>query len=244
MKQALFILLILSSFGLQAARDITISSIPTTIKGKTLALEIEQVLLVAYSKLDINVNFEHYPVGRTLLYSNSGKTDGELFGTHEIESVYTNLIRVNVPLSSRFMFLFVKQGNEFSVDGWESIPESYTLGHKRNVEFVESAVIKHKIGAYSTKDSENMFLQLDADRVQVVLSSVNGYKSVAKKHQLEDIVMLEPAVYTAHLYHYLNIKNAELVPQLERVLQEMRASGEIEAIQERVEAEFGLPDSK
>lgn len=228
----LFSSLLYLSFGAsaQTPNTLTFSALATDVKGKTLAIEIQNVLKEAYRKLGIHVEFSNLPTSRGLIYSNSGRTDGQTFSTEEIEDIYKNLIRVNVPITSRNMYLFTKQGNEFEVTGWKSIPTDYVLGYKRGVHFVQLAVEKYGLNGHASKDSQNNFLQLQKDRVKVVLSSKKGFKSVDNTFHLNDIVRLDPPIYTAHLYHYLHSKHADLVPEITRVLREMKKSGEIDNI--------------
>lgn len=218
------------SVSVHAQETLTFSALENNVKGKTLALEIQSVIKHAYEKLGIQVEFSYLPTSRGIIYSNSGQTDGQTFSTKEVEDTYKNLIRVNVPMTSRNMYLFTKQGNEFNVMDWGSIPKDYVLGYKRGVYFVEQAIEKYGINSQASKDSKNSFLQLHNNRVKVVLSSIKGFQSVDNTFHLDDIVRLEPPVYTAHLYHYLHSKHAELVPEITRVLREMKTSGEIDDI--------------
>lgn len=187
---------------------------------------VGEVLRRAYQKIGIKIEILELPGVRGLKYSHEGQTDGEAFRTRGIETEYTDLIRIDVAVSADEMFLFVKQGKEFEVDGWESLPKEGLVGYQRGVKFVELNAAKYSIKTYHVDSTEQLFKMLDFGRVDAVISgSEMGAKNI-RTLNLQNIIRLTPPIHTSVLYHYLHKKHAHLVPQITAVLQEMKASGE------------------
>ncbi len=62
-----------------------------------------------------------------------------------------------------------------------------------------------------------------------VHDSLEAY-TVIKKTKIKKIKALKPPLLTTNLYHYLNKKHMNLVPNITDSLEKMRANGRIEAI--------------
>lgn len=203
----------------------------SAIEGVPPVNSITKILRQAYKKLGITIKIIEYPGLRGLQYSNAGETDGEAFRTAGIEEQYPNLVRIEVPIQADKMYLCVKPGKEFIVDGWESIPKNYVFGYQRGVKFAEYAVTKYEIQAESVRQPKQLILKLEAGRNDVVLLGIREHERFIKN---QDIIRLEPPITINSLYHYLHIKHVALVPQITAELKKMETSGEIKKIQEQI----------
>ncbi|WED25259.1 transporter substrate-binding domain-containing protein [Vibrio sp. DW001] len=190
---------------------------------------VSLVLHQAYRQVKIDIEIKEIPGKRSLFYANSGETDGEVYRVEGIESKYPNLIRIDVPIRTEKMYLFVKKGNEFSVKNWEDFPENHTLGYIRGTYFIENAVSIYRIKIQPSSSYENLIRQLDANRNSVIIMGIKGERLI-ERLQLKDIVRLDPPFHTLELYHYLHKRHAHLVSKITYVLQQMKNSGEIEKI--------------
>ena len=155
--------------------------------------------------------------------SNDGQLDGEAFRIADIDKTYTNLVRVKVPVYSNFLYVYVREGKEFPVKGWESIPNDYVIGYQRGIVLVEKALEKYHLHGQTSSNLTTMLKKLNTGRIDAIIS----YKERApliRELNLDGIVMLEPELMNLYLYHYLHKKHSHIVPELTRILTEMSAS--------------------
>jgi polar amino acid transport system substrate-binding protein len=193
----------------------------------------EAILRTAYQRLGIEITIIGMPAKRALRSSNTGLTDGEAARIAAVEQEYPNLIRIAVPIRVDPMHLYVRAGNEFAVNGWDSIPDGYILGYRRGVMFAEYAVARYNLRSSSNNSENVLFEQLNKDRIDVVLASPGGAEKMIKDLQLDNIIQLNPPVYISYLYHFLNKKHADLVPEITKVLQDMEKNGLIQELNEQ-----------
>lgn len=194
---------------------------------------IEEVLRQAYQRLQIDISVIPLPAKRALRSANTGLSDGEAARVKSIEKEYPNLIRIDVPIRIDPMHLYVRVGDEFSVNGWDSIPKSCVLGYRRGVKFAEYAVTEYSL-RHSINTSEMvLFEQLNKELIDIVLASPIGAAKMIREQHIDNIVQLDPPIHVSYLYHYLHKKHRELVPAITRALQEMESEGKIQEIREQ-----------
>ncbi len=208
----------------------------SAVEGTRPAVVAGEVLRRAYKQLGIGVEIRELPGERALMYSHEGKTDGEAFRISGIENEYPKLLRIDVPLRVDRIYLFVKRGKEFAVQGWGSIPAGTIIGYQRGVKFVEINTVKYGLKTLGVGRSVQLFRMLDAGRVDAIVEGPAKGAKVVKELGLQEIARLEPPIHTSVLYHYLHEKHAHLVPKITAVLKEMKASGELRMIQEQIDA--------
>jgi polar amino acid transport system substrate-binding protein len=229
---AIFILFLLSSPRPVCAQELVFSSPEIhEIEGR-----VTEIITRAYRQLGIDVALLALPAKRSSRSANTGKTDGEAARDAENEQELPNLIRVDVPIRTAPMHLYVRAGEEFSVDGWESIPDGYVLGYRRGVSFVEAAITQYDLTAMANGSEDKLFKQLVSRRLDVVVDNSADADRIIAAQQLKNIVRLDPPVRINVLYHYLHKKHAQLVPEITRVLQAMVDRGELEEIHQRFDA--------
>lgn len=224
----LTVLVMLCSFNLYSQNKLVIS----TIENAPPAATVIPVLTEAYKRIGIDVEFKSYPAMRAIENSNHGITDGEGFRVADIEKEYPNLIRINIPVRVDNMYIYIKKGREFEVDGWNSIPRGYILGYKRGIKFIQYAVDQYKLESKTTSNMDQLMQSLDADRNDLVIAGVKEAENSLNTLNLTNIVKLETPIHSVKLYHYLNVKHKGVAEKLEKVLMEMESSGEMERIAE------------
>lgn len=204
----------------------------SAVEGTRPAKIVGEVLRRAYQKIGITIEVLELPGKRGLIYSQDGNTDGDAFRTRGIEKEYNNLKRINVAVSVDEMYLFVKRGNEFPVNGWESVSKDIIVGYQSGVQFAEKDTAKYELKTQPVRNSEQLFQMLALGRVDAIIAgSAMGLRFI-KEHDSQEIVRLAPPIHTSVLYHYLHKKHTDLVPKITAVLKEMETSGELQMIQE------------
>ncbi len=190
----------------------------------------ELVLKEAYGRLGIKISVRRYPGDRSLRYSNRGDTDGELFRVDNIDFKYQNLVKVSVPVNKMEVLAYSKRG-DITASGWASLLP-YKVGIRRGIKFSEYGTKLMK--PYVVNLNQQLISILLKDKVDViVLSRGNGLEMI-KKFNVPEIKAIEPAIEEYDLFHYLHKKNRYLVPELERVLEQMKEEGFIANLRQEV----------
>ena len=74
---------------------------------------------------------------------------------------------------------------------------------------------------------------LELDRIDIAISTKISGLVIMKKHDLKSIHLLEPAIRRHDLFHYLHEKNKKYIPRLDEVIRGMKASGELDELEEK-----------
>jgi polar amino acid transport system substrate-binding protein len=203
----------------------------STLVGADPAGDVaEKIMLEAYRRMGIALTVHRQPGERSLVSANSGEMDGELYRKVGMELVYPNLVIVPVPLQTYEIVVF-SLGTRFTIAGWDSL-RPYSLGFVRGVKIIEQNTTGMRIFPVQTIDQA--FQMLSLGRIDVVIGNRRSALAAIKAMKLDGVQMLEPALAAFPVYHYLNKKNAALVPRLGNVLQQMRNEKLIEKIQNSV----------
>lgn len=204
-------------------RNLVISGIEGSINSEIS----EMVLSKAYEKIDINLNFMPLPGQRSLVTSNSGESDGELFRINGIEKKFTNLIKVPTSINELHGIAYSKK--PILVNGWQSLSK-FKIGIQRGIKFAERGTAG--MNPIVVEENDQLFKMLDGGRIEiVVMAQVNALKTISRLPKVR-IVQNKPSIQVYKLYHYLHKKNEPLVARLNKVLETMSQSGEIKKIRE------------
>lgn len=211
-------------FGEQVLTFAKISGVPSQIVAA-------EILEVAYGKIGISIKTTDYPGRRALQESSQGRVDGEVFRIHKIGEIYPSLIRVPTPFYNDNAVAFTK-GKNFIINSCDDLKD-YSVSIIRGVKYAEICTAGVKNLTISN-DNQEMLKLLDLGRIDVVLTTKTNGLIVAKKLKLTSVKPVSPPLKTLVLYHYLHKKNSDLVPKVNKVLQEMTKSGELDNIKKRV----------
>ena len=198
------------------------------IEGSVLTKISEQVLVEAYHKLDIEIEFVSFPAKRGLMISNEGSVDGEVHRIKKVDYKYPNLIRVPTAINLAEVVVFTVD-KPFKIEGWHSL-KPYKIGIMRGIVVAEQGTKEMDVEAFNSYDQ--VLMMLNFKRIDVgVLTRVGGLYYL-RSLKFKDIKMLEPPILQHGLYHYLHVKHEALVPKINGVLTKMQGSGRIKEIRE------------
>lgn len=202
-----------------------------TNNGDIVANFSSSVLKSAYQKMKIEISIKEAPPKRALMNANLGKVDGELHRIEGLQKKFSDLREVSVPVVQLEWVLFSKK-HKFVVQGVDSL-KPYSVSTRRGIVFAEKMVEVAK-RHHLVNDWKQALLTVNGGRIDLaLLPRILGL--VALKETPMDVYSLEPPIKTIYLYHYLHKKHESLVPQVTKVLEEMRDSGEIKRIWDQVE---------
>jgi polar amino acid transport system substrate-binding protein len=198
----------------------------STFNAYTLPQVVSSVLKEAYIKLGISTSISYLPGNRSLLYSSTGRVDGELFRIGGIQKKFPKLIQVMEPILE-LQTIAYSSNVEFKINGWESL-SPYKLGFLRSFKKAD----KNTIGMDTVQDDSlsNLFKLLSKDRIDLVIESQIGASVILQLENTPEVKALSPPVDRFYIYHYLHEKNKDLLLPITAVLSQMRLSGETQQI--------------
>ncbi len=222
----LIIFFVVCSARIAFAQNSLVFSRAGSVDGLEATSEI--ILKEAYRKIGIEFSLKTFPAERSLVNSNNGFVDGELNRIAGLEQEYPNLVMVPVPINEIEGVVFAKS-NDISVHGWDDL-KPYKIGFRIGIKFAEQGTLGMDV--YPAPTYDLAFNMLDKGRVDLVVGVKQEGLLLIKKLKLKNIKIMEPPIIQEALYHYLNIKHINLLPEITRELQFMAKEGRIKEIRE------------
>lgn len=209
--------------GTADSRTITISAI---VNEQTHAIA-KTVLREAYRHIGLTVRFNDLPGQRALEWANNGLTDGDAARIWGSEKKYPNLIPVKTPVVYFTGIAFAKHpiGN---IERWEDL-KGMRIGIVRGIRY--SVIGTRGMDPFPADDMTHLFTLLDKGRIEVAVAVLEAGKIEIEKHfKGKGIHSVGRPLHSAPLYHFINKRNKEIVPELDSVLREMTRTGEMERL--------------
>jgi len=193
-----------------------------------------EILTVVYAKLGITLELVAVPAKRSLIESSEGRLDGETQRVLDVEREYPTLVPVREPVNYIEPSAFTKR-LDFRVEGWESI-RPYMVGIVRGVGSSERGT-RGMPRVEAAPGMEQLMEMLANDRVEVAVNDLFSGLLVNARLGLDHrLHPLSPPLQHIDLYHFLHVRHRELVPKVEAVVRQMRASGELERLRREITA--------
>lgn len=184
-----------------------------------------EIMREAYRRIGFDMKTMVVPSERSVRDANAGEADGEMIQPAGIESDYPSLVRVPEPVISLDL-VAISTGLDVQVNGWRSLA-SYKKCVVRGMKVIEAGTEGTQRAVVNTLASALSMLK--AGRCDVVLFVKPTWQDVDRL-QMGSFHELSPAVTTISFHHYVNQRNAGLVPRLAAALAEMRLDGTTAAI--------------
>lgn len=188
----------------------------------------KRVLKEAYSRIGEEVQFELFPIERSVVVANDGITDGELARMAGIQKKYPNLIQVSVPVSSFDIFVY-SRFQIFTVKGWQSL-KPYKFDFIYGFKYAEK--MSKGMNTSRIKSRFQALSKLNEGRSHLFVG-VLSTECAIKRFKFTHIKRLTPPLDKVVMYHYLHKKNKNIVKKLETVLSNMQKNGEIHDIEKQ-----------
>lgn len=205
----------------------------STIEGSPLAQIAGVVMARAYERLGIPIEIYYTSGKRALIVSSGGHVDGELVRIGVVKERFPALKQVPVPNLEAKGLVFVREEDRDRIA--DSNLSKVRVGYLEGV--VQAA--KFTIGfenVWQGQSASELFQLLSTGKLDAVVSDrFDGPLTIAKLGLL-NVVPLGPPFQVEPMFHYIHEKNSHLIPKVAAVLLEMRNSGEIDVITEKVMA--------
>lgn len=217
-----------AAFAQQPAtpRSVTISAIENEHTHE-LALA---VVREAYRRIGYSVLFDFLPGRRALQWAGSGVTDGDLARIAGTEEKFPGLIRISTPVITFTGVAFTMKVTK-NIQRWEDL-QGLRIGVVRGIRYSEIGT--RGMDRILVKDMTQLFNLLKAGRIDAAVATLDAGRIEIHRHFRDTgIHVLGEPLHVAPLFHFVHVKNKALVPELEAMLREMEARGEIDALREK-----------
>ena len=144
---------------------------------------------------------KRFPGERSIVSSNNGDVDGELFRQEGVEKTYQDLVKVPVAIS-KIDLVVVTKNKKFVIDGWNSL-RYYKVGYVRGIKVIENNLIYGTVSEPVT-GLEQAYKMLDAGRIDVIIDVRTNVKDSVQKFGISGVKILEPAIIKIPVFHYIN----------------------------------------
>lgn len=191
--------------------------------------QAQYVLSTAYQHLNISVTFKLIDRDLALQQANSAKSDGEIARIATIDRHYPNLVKVPTPITSIELIVISKEGAP-PIDSFEALSK-HTFGLLHGSKLMERRSHAPQKALYHSYDA--LFKALKNDTITYILIQKKTAINYIKLHHIKNIQMASKTLANIELYHWINKKNAALVPLISAELNRMQNNGEIRYLQQK-----------
>lgn len=221
------ILFICVSNGISFGDENNKSFFITGIENEQTHAMAKEVLKEAYRRLGYEIKYEFLPGKRSLIMANSGESDGDIARIKGTEKAFRHLVPVPIPIIWFKGVVFTKKINK-NIKDWYDL-KGLKIGIIRGIRYSEIGT--QDLSPLFADDMTHLFKLLDQDMIQVAIATQNaGRLEINRNHKGSDIHVIGEPLFSAPLYHFVNMKNKSIVLQLNLVLQDMEQHGEIKKI--------------
>lgn len=183
-------------------------------------IEAAKTLKKAYGQLGVPVDFLPVPGRRALEFSNSGKTDGEVFRIKTITEKYRNLRIVPSPVMLFQGIAYSTQ--DISITSWKDM-QSYRIGIIRGVVWSEKRTRGFKVARFDT--NEDLFNKLLAGGVDVIVGTSFSIEREISDRDLDVKIFKSKPLMQFSVYHFLNKKHENLIEPVSREISKIVGNG-------------------
>lgn len=186
-----------------------------------------RVLRKAYDKLGYQLVVHKLPNLRSLMSANSGDYDGEISRIANLNSIYPNLHAVPTAINA-IDIVALGHGDSANIQRIEDIRDDPLC--VRGIIIVEKLVNANRIECHFVVNINQALTMVSRGRAKYTLLPEANARISLLHLPVSNVQIVSPALHSESLYHYLHEKNLSLVEPLDKILSEMRSSGEIEQI--------------
>ncbi|MET0048411.1 MAG: transporter substrate-binding domain-containing protein [Sedimenticola sp.] len=174
-------------------------------------------------------DFEFAHEERGLRALDKGLDDGNLPRVAGLEKLYPNIRQVPGKVMD-FNFQVFSMNPDVVVAGWDSL-QNYDVAFVTGWKILEQNVKARSITKVST--SEQLFRLLHRGRTQLVIYEKWQGLELARKLGLKGIIALEPPLISKEMFLYVNKRHESLIPELAKALEQMKADGNYQRIEDK-----------
>lgn len=204
-----------------------------------------RILRKAYDKLGYHLVVHKLPNLRSLKSANNGEYDGEVSRIANLSSIYPNLHAVPTAINA-INIVALGQLDSAIIQRIEDIRDDPLC--VRGIIIVERLASANHIECHFVVNIIQALTMVSLGRAKYTLLPETNARISHLHLPVSNVQIVSPVLHSEALYHYLHEKNLNLVEPLDKILSEMRSSGEIDQILSNYfdskpgQADIGLDD--
>ena len=172
--------------------------------------------------------FSQLPAKRSLIESNSGRTDGEIHRVSDFHKVsnnqFPNLIRIESKMLSVFISVFANK--DLEIENTSDL-SGLIIAYKRGEANTRNLLTKRypEKNIYPTNGNEVSFNVLMTGRVDALIAeSVRGNRLISSNSNYKNIIEIDH-IQELHIYSYIHRKHSDIGDKIAATLETMKQDG-------------------
>lgn len=234
MKRLNVFILLLGSIAssLTIAEPLKITAIANAINNRINT----EIMTEVYRRANVKIDILSMPSKRGMAMVKSGQADGELSRVERYGNKRPYLHRLNPAINRLDTIGFVKDKSSIRAITPEVL-SNLSVGVVRGIAHSKSAASSAQ-NVIEVDTIGHLVTLLDLGRIDLAIHSLNAFEIQMKKAGLETIRAIEEPLASQSVHHYLHVGQTEAISKVERVLSQMKASGELEALASQARDRF------
>ena len=191
------------------AQQLTFSA----IENSSFTAPITKKLKQHYQAIGINIDVIPMPAARAISEISSGKFDGELFRIKAFETIYRDLIRIDIPLA-RLEGVILSTKANLAINSMDDV-RNYVIGIRKGVLF--SDLTTRGLNIIKVNSNHQLIEMLLKKRVDLVFMSKDNAVAIIKQQDIQNVHLY--SVIQLNLYHFLHKKHQDIAHRLTKQLE-------------------------
>ncbi len=223
----LFSLLYVSSVSADDHRVIVLAY-PEEVAKDREHLSLIDELHEAFDRAGYEMRHEYYPEARCRRLADSGEIDGLPSRVRDFNSAYTNLVRVNIPVDVKEFAAYTNR-TDLTLEGWDSL-----AGRDLRIIYLNGVFIVEKRLSESVAPSQLTAVgrripamkMLLAGRADIFIDITHlADLALSRNDKVLSGIRKAGTMERDEHFLFLHKKHSALVPELEKVMNEMKTEG-------------------
>lgn len=216
-----------TSFANENLKVMTVAAFPKQNLQGEIAVNIVRA---AYKSLGYDIKIHRLPGARSIVQVNRGELDAELMRIKGMEKSFSYLVPVNTHLLYMQVSAFSRLKN-IDIQSWQDL-KPFKLAFELGFKLLENNTKGMDI--IKTNGPHHAFRIMVEGKADIVIDLKLDGQAYLKQQGLTNIHMIEPALKTFPVYHYVHVQHKNMVPLLEQALLHMHETGKSARIHERI----------
>ncbi len=187
--------------------------------GESSSIYTDRIAYYAFKELGYNFSVLIQDITAALLSANSAYTDGVISAADGNEKTYTNLVKVNVPISKLNYITFTREDNASSFNNWNDF-SGKTVGMMTVGTHTEKSLPKD-INRKRYQGINDVYAALLSGEIEVAMI----LKPNETKFSSPEGIRQNGIFDSIPTFMFVNKSNQYLVPELENMLRKMNTEG-------------------
>lgn len=187
----------------------------------------DKVVTEALSRVGLEVTLTMRPEKRGLLLANTGIEDGHYPTLKASLLSYNNLLLVPVSLY-KATYVAITKPDSPPIKRWQEL-QSLSVGYELGW-VIFSDRQEHYGSVVLTKEAQQLQQMLNLNRIQVILTELSYFKTIAGSTEVEKYRIHAPPLEVKDIFLSLNQKHTDLIKQVANALDSMHKDGTTEKL--------------